>query len=386
MLEDTYGHTPYQKAFAQADVYGIGVDDERAARRLIRLGICGAGGVAQSKYLPAINRLRTIWEPVKVAAIAEPRQEHGEKVAAIYGCRWYTDWQAMLAQEELDGVLVTTPDPLHAEVGLACLERGLPAVVEKPITRSLVEAEQLCRKAETLGQLLMTVANKRYSPPYRRAKRLVSEGPLRNPALFVGKFNLGYDYVDLLESGTIHLFDLARFLMGEVRTVRTVGVDRYKRNQQGYPFDNAVCQFEFVSGAVGALTTSASALSFKPWERVELYGDHAWLAVEDQHQLLLYAGEEGPTQSWAPAVPNTLLFDEEFGGYMGLVENFCQAIRGAEAPVVTGWDGYRALELAVAAHLSMARGSTVIALPLEPASADAEYAAWLACHRRRLTA
>jgi len=381
MLEDTYGYTPFRKAFLQADVYGIGYDEERAARRRIRLAICGAGGVAQSKYLPAISRLRTIWEPVEVVAIAVRTRAQGEKVAAIYGCRWYADWRKMITEEELDGVLVTGPDELHAEMGITCLEAGLPVLVEKPITRSLVDSERLCRKAEERGLVLMTVANKRYSPPYRRAKRLVTEGPVSNPALLAGKFNLGYDYVDLLESGTIHLFDITRYLMGDVRTVRAVGVDRYGRNRRGYPLDNAVCQFEFTSGAVGTLYTSASALSLKPWERVEVYGDHAWLAVEDQCQLWLYDSEEGPARSWAPVVPNTLLFDEEFGGFMGLIENFCQAIRGLAKPLVTGWDGHRAYELDVAAHLSMARGGEVIPLPLEPASADAECARWLAAHR-----
>jgi len=168
--------------------------------------------------------------------------------------------------------------------------------------------------------------------------------------------------------------------------VRAVGVDKYKHNWQGYPVDNAVCQFEFMTGAVGTLYTSASALSLKPWERIEVYGDHAWFAVEDQHQLFVYESEEGPTQSWTPVIPNTLLFDEEFGGYMGLLENFCQAIRRSEPPVVTGWDGYHAYELSVAAHLSLARRGAVVHLPLDAPSADREYAQWLTTHRTGATA
>jgi predicted dehydrogenase len=141
--------------------------------------------------------------------------------------------------------------------------------------------------------------------------------------------------------------------------------------------DNAVVTFEFTSGAVGTLYTSSSALSLKPWERVEVYGDHAWLDVDDQYRLTLYDSEEGPAKSWTPIVPNTLLFDEEFGGFMGLIENFLQVIRGAELPLVTGWDGLRAFELLVAAELSLARGGEIIRLPLEPASADEEAYAWL---------
>jgi predicted dehydrogenase len=139
-----------------------------------------------------------------------------------------------------------------------------------------------------------------------------------------------------------------------------------------------VASFEFASGAVGTLYTSSSALSLKPWERVEVYGDHAWLDVDDQYRLTLYDSEEGPAKSWTPVVPNTLLFDEEFGGFMGLIENFLQAIRGAEAPLVTGWDGLRAYELLMACELSLARGGETVCLPLEPEAADAEAHAWLA--------
>jgi predicted dehydrogenase len=193
----------------------------------------------------------------------------------------------------------------------------------------------------------------------------------------MAKFNLGYNYVDLFESGTIHIFDITRFLMGEVATVRAVGLDRYHKNRRRFPVDNAICQLQFASGAVGAISTSSSALSFKPWERVEVYGDHAWLDVDDQSKLTLHDSETDGSRVWSPIVPNTLMFDEEFGGFMGLIENFLQCIRGAEKPIVSGWDGHRAYEVLVASEISLARGGEVVRLPLEPNEADEEAHAWL---------
>jgi predicted dehydrogenase len=376
MLEDTYGHTPTRKAFELGDVYGISYDEERASKQPIRLGIIGAGGVAQSKYFPAVARLRMIWEPVEIAAFAEPREDHARKVQAIYGGKWYTDYRQMLADENLDGVLVLGPDDLHAEHTLASLEASRHVLVEKPIARSLLDAEIICKAADERGLKLISVANKRYSPPYRRAKQAILNGALSNPAMFVGKFNLGYAYVDLFESGTIHLFDLARYFMGNIASVYAVGVNKYDKNQRKYPVDNTVISLEFTSGSVGALYTSASALNLKPWERVEIYGDHTWLAVEDQHELIIYDSEEGPTKSWKTVIPNTLLFDEEFGGYMSIIENFAQVIRGADQPLVTGWDGYHAFELLAAAQLSLIH-KTKIDLPLDPVTADQEIQAWL---------
>jgi predicted dehydrogenase len=380
MFDDTYGHTPIKKAFDLGDVYGVGFDEGRASRKKLKIGFIGAGPVVQSKHWPAIKRLQMIWEPVEVTAFALRTEVQAHKVEQVLGGCWYKDYREMLQNEQLDGVIVSSSDPVHAEHSIACIEKGIPVLVEKPITRSLADAIKLCRLADEKSVPLMTVSNKRYSPPYRRAKKLVVEGPVSNPAMFVGKFNLGYPYVDLFESGTIHLFDITRYLMGDIATVRCVGLDAYHKNKRRFPVDNAVAQFEFTSGAVGALYTSSSALSFKPWERVEVYGDYAWLDVDDQYKLTLHDSEVEGSKYWTPIIPNTLIFDEEFGGFMGLMENFFQVIRGVEKPLVTGWDGCRAYEALVASELSLARGGEVIKLPLDPEPVDREAHSWLKVH------
>jgi len=373
MTQDTYGHTPVHKMFDEGDVYGVRHDEERARRKPLRLGIIGAGGVVVSKYLPAIKRLQATWEPVELAAFARRDERAGRHIQETWGGRWYQDPASMLSREQLDAVIVASPNELHAEHASACIEKGLPTLVEKPFTHSLAAGERLCRLADARGVPLMCVANKRCSPPYRRARRFVAEGPVGSPAMFAGKFTLGYDYIlHLLEAGTIHMLDLARFFMGDVASLSAVAVDKYHRAPRA--FDNVMITLSFRSGSIGQVTSASTALSLKPWERVEVFGNKAWLAVEDQWELRLYESEEGACRSWTPTMPNTLLFDEEFGGFTGLIENFLQCIRGVEEPVVTGWDGLRACELAAATHLSLARRAGVT-LPLDPAGADAECAA-----------
>ena len=114
------------------------------------------------------------------------------------------------------------------------------------------------------------------------------------------------------------------------------------------------------------MTTSATALSFKPWERVEIFGRNAMLHVEDQFDLTLYDEETGPAKPWRPAIPNTLMFDESFGGYVGLLENVLDAVRGVDALRSTGRDAAAAIELIEAAKLSLASGGP-IDLPLASA-------------------
>lgn len=173
--------------FQQADVYRVAFDEERSARKPVRLAILGAGGVAQAKYLPALAQLRTRWEPVELVALStlDPRQ--GDKLARLWGVPAYGDSSTLLRDHAPDAVVVTSSDEAHGELSLAALEAGADVLVEKPIARSLAEAAGVCRAAEAAGRVLMTTCNKRYSPPYAEAYRLLQVGAVSPPRLFDAK-------------------------------------------------------------------------------------------------------------------------------------------------------------------------------------------------------
>jgi predicted dehydrogenase len=279
----------------------------------------------------------------------------------------------LLSEDKPDVVLVASPDRFHAEHAQDSLEAGAAALVEKPFCTSLVEAERLCRLSAEIGAPIMPVANLRFSPPFRRARQLVESLPaFSGEAVILGKMHLGYDYVDLLEGATVHLFDLVRSLRGDAGEVTARGLGRAEGRHR-YPCQQAVISLDFGRAGTAQLFTSANALSLKPWLRVEVHGQGTWLVVDDVFELVLYDSETGAAKVWKPVLANTLLFDEEFGGYLPQLEHFLQVVRGDEEPTVTPMDGYRAVELITAAHLAMARGNTV-PLPLDAASADAELA------------
>lgn len=371
--DDVYGHTPLDKMFAGADVYGIGFDQRRADRRPLRFAIIGAGGVAQSKWLPALARLRTLWDPVELVAVADPDEVQGRRIERVHGCRWYRDHRQLLSEDKPDVVLVASPDRFHAEHAQDSLEAGAAALVEKPFCTSLVEAERLCRLSAEIGAPIMPVANLRFSPPFRRARQLVESLPaFSGEAVILGKMHLGYDYVDLLEGATVHLFDLVRSLRGDAGEVTARGLG-HAEGRHRYPCQQAVISLDFGRAGTAQLFTSANALSLKPWLRVEVHGQGTWLVVDDVFELVLYDSETGPAKVWKPVLANTLLFDEEFGGYLPQLEHFLQVVRGEEQSSVTPMDGYRAVELITATHLAMASGEAV-PLPLDANEADAELA------------
>ena len=377
MSKETFDDHGYKKTFDPGDVYGIGFDKKRSSQKKIKLGIIGVGGISQSKHIPAINLLITKWEQIELAAISEINKEQGRKISQMYNCKLYYKYTDMIESENLDGVIISTPYFYHFEPAFYCLNAGVNVLLEKPFTLLLSEGKKLCDLAKEKDLILMAVSQKRFSPAYRKAYQMVKNGVLKDPALFSGKFNHGFgDEEEGLhfEDATIHLFDLARFFMGDISEVYAIGVNKYKKTK--YSIDYAIINLKFSSGSVGNIYTTHKALSLKPWERIEIYGKNTWIAIEDQSKIILYEDEEGPAKTWEPFMANTLTFDEEIGGFMGLIENFVQAIRGREKPLVTGPDGFKAYEISVASHLSLKRKKEV-SLPLDIDEVEEELKEWL---------
>lgn len=358
-----FGHTAYDTAFGKADVYGVRVDPARAAKRPLRIGIAGTGGVAQAKWIPAIRRLQTMGEPIEIVGVADPDETARRKVARLCGSAAFDRVTTLLDETRPDLLLVLTADAGHVPAALAGIERDVAVLVEKPLARSATEARALAERATERGVLLGAVANKRFSPPYAMAKALVDQGGLRSsPRIFTGKFTLGYPYVDLLEGGTVHLIDLMLWFMGPVASLSARAI-----RSADDALESAVVSLRFASGAIGTLMTSRAGLSFKPWERVEIFGANAFLVVDDQLTTTLFDEETGPAKSWSPVIPNTLLFDETFGGYTGLLENMLDAVRGLVPLAATGADGAAAVEIIEAVHRAAETGAEIEILSQGPA-------------------
>jgi predicted dehydrogenase len=350
-----YGHTGLDAAFERGDVYDVGHMPGRAAKRPLQVAIAGCGGVAQAKWIPAIRRLQTIGEPVTILGIVDPVTETRRKVGALCAAPAFESLTALLAFAMPDLVVVAAADAAHTPLAEEAIAAGIACLVEKPLARDHAVARRLVGLAEARGTLLAAVANKRFSPPYALAKNLIEGGHLKSPPrLFTGKFTLGYPDVDLLEAGTVHLLDLLLWFMGPADRLHARAVHVPDGRLQ-----SVIASLAFRSGAIGTLMTSAAGLSFKPWERVEVFGANAFLVVDDQYELALYDDEAGPAKIWRPAVPNTLMFDESFGGYAGLLENLLDAIRGLETLASPARDGAAAIGLIEAIRRSLARQADI---------------------------
>ena len=141
----------------------------------IRMGIIGVGWFALGAHWPRLkddNR-------VKVTAICRRNEKLLAKAASITGVEnTYIDWREMLDKENLDAVLITTPNNYHAEPAIAVLEKGLHVLVEKPMALTIKDAEAVIDAANNSEGHLMVAYNKRCSSEWRKVKNALEDNAI----------------------------------------------------------------------------------------------------------------------------------------------------------------------------------------------------------------
>jgi predicted dehydrogenase len=235
----------------------------QTARR-IRIGIVGTG----HRGWAHINVIRSGGLEIDIIALADPTPEFLDKAASLAGAgvKTYSDYRKMLAEvKDLDGVLVVTPNFLHAEVTVAALERGLHVLCEKPMATSVADANRMIAAAEKNGKILQIGQQMRYTPLFEKMAALVKEGAIgavqfASGNLFRGDWNpLSWRYQgkvwrfsaaatgsSLLEDG-IHELDVLHWLVsGKVARVFATGGNNVLKDRD--TIDHAALAIEYENG------------------------------------------------------------------------------------------------------------------------------------------
>jgi len=144
--------------------------------RAVRVGVIGAGGVANAAHIPGYKELGG---QVELVAVADVSREAAERTARQHGfARIYESYEEMLRQEELDCVSVCTPNRYHAPAVLAALGAGVHVLCEKPPAITVEEAVRMKEAAERSGKILAFGFHFRFHPEVAAAKRFAEEGAL----------------------------------------------------------------------------------------------------------------------------------------------------------------------------------------------------------------
>ena len=317
-----------------AHYYGADVKRLRAA--VIGVGYLGKYHAQKYAALP----------DVELVAVVDENLPRAQEAAREHGCRAVADFHAILGATDIVSIVVPTEQ--HHAVARACLEAGAHILVEKPVTRTLEEAEDLIRLAAAQGRIFQVGHVERFNPAV-----LALQEVLRDP-LFIESYRLasfkprGTD-VDVVLDLMIHDIDIILNLVrSEIKDVRPIG----------YPVltdevDIGHARLEFANGCVANVT--ASRVSDKALRKVRVFQPDAYLSIDLHNpkfvcwRRLRDGAGAARLASEEKAFPPTDLLLEE-------IRAFVAAVRGGTAPVVSGSDGKRALEVAL--RISAGMGQT----------------------------
>ncbi len=301
---------------------------------------------------------------VHVRVVADTGLAKAENGAALVRAERATDdIGAAIGASDVDAVLIATPTGTHAELIEQCVRAGKPVWCEKPVGLTLADTQRVLRTVERSNIPVMIGFMRRFDPGYAAAKRAIDAGDVGRverfraiscdftpPALAFIKTSGGI-FVDM----SVHDFDLARFLVGDVAEVSAWGgalID------PGYAevgdVDTAVAMLRFANGALGVLEASRRTT----WGydiRTEVAGSRAKLVIEaPQKTPLLTSRNLGYAGTHYESFP-----DRFEAAYRAELAYFFACLRASALPEPGVRDALESLRVALAATRSLKEGRPV---------------------------
>ncbi len=301
-------------------------------------------------------------ERVEIRGVADVQKERADALASALHARAYARLEDLVS-DGIDALYVTTPNTRHLEPVVAALDAGVHVFSEKPMATSLTEASAILEKVRQSGRVYQIGFNRRFAPVYKHVRELVAGGAFV-PRLGHIKMNRGElkspPWVSdtsitggFLYESTIHLLDMCRFLLGEMDTVECVG-----RSNVYQELDAFAAVLRFKAGAIACLSSCAHSTWAFPFERIELFGEHAQIVTEEMERV-----------SYSPGLGQAIVVKDHFHlpfqekwGYVEEDRLFIGAALGENPPAVSADEGYRAVQLVEACYES-ARSCRPVALP-----------------------
>lgn len=317
----------------------------------IKVGIIGAG------YIGGVHaNVLARDERVVISAVYDIDRARADRLAKTVGAVTADDAEQLITAVE--AVYITTPNTKHTELALAAIEADKHVFCEKPMATTLTDARAILDRASASARVFQVGHNRRFAPVYTALKQMVgnvephsvqvkmNRGELINPS-WVGDPRITGGF--LFET-TIHMFDMLRFLFGEVKQMDAAG------SSHEYPeVDDFSVLLGFESGIHATLASSADASWLFPFERVEVYCHHATIATREMESITVSEGLDGKHTT----ASMQQLSKEEKWGYAQEDRAFVDAIVEGSPPAVTALDGFKSVELVDACYRAVRSGRRV---------------------------
>ncbi len=338
-----------------------------------KIALIGAGAIGKT-HVEVLQRSTD----AALMALVDPSPA-ARLLAEAVGVPWFANYHQMLESNKPDGVIVATPNATHAEVGVCCMELGIPVLIEKPIADTLAAAQRLVDASNRSGLPLLVGHHRRHNPIMRRARALLDSGCLGKPvtATVMANFLKPDSYFDITwrrEAGggpvlinMIHEIDAMRFLFGEIASVQAMSSNAIR---QFSVEDTAAVILRFRNGALGTISVCDTATG--PWNWDLCAGESAHYPRQNENSHFL-SGTDGSLtlpgldiwsyreqRGWHDRLTQERSTPHQGNPYEAQMRHFVAMIDGSEAPLCSASDGMRTLAATLAVHQAAASGLTIM--------------------------
>jgi predicted dehydrogenase len=323
----------------------------------LRVGLIGAGGIAQTHYKGYVAA------GARIMGFAEPVEATRTRRAAEWGVPGYASVEELLERADIEAVSVCTPNSSHAPATIAAAESGKHVLCEKPLSLNLEECSSMIQAAKNAGVVLQTGHHLRANWYVRKAKELIESGAigrvcfvrLRQAHDWGGNKTVSPNFATyeragggtLLDNGC-HMMDLARNLAGNVKSLfartATLGFDIEVE-------DVGVVNLEFESGAIGSVEAAWTATGWE--EGFWVYGTDGALECTNRlgKRRLRFANRLSTGTDWTK-LDETIFDVQDEGGHGEEINSFIRSIRLGEPVICTGEDGLESVRLVLSSYES----------------------------------
>jgi predicted dehydrogenase len=264
----------------------------------IKLGLIGTGIAANDLYLPHFAKLRARFD---FAACCNRRKAKAQAFAKKAGIpRVYDNYQEMLAEPDIDAVMISLPIALNAKVVLAALKAGKHVLCEKPIARDSREGAFLAKAAARYKKVFMVGENYYFAPHIIQARRWVKQGRIGKVRLFEGRqvSRLTHDnkYFQtrwrqkpnhvggFIVDGGVHVANIAREILGMPLSVKS---HKALNDKALVPHDSLAASLRFKNGALGVWLSAFSTPDSEGHPMIRLLGEKGAIEIYWGQSLLI---------------------------------------------------------------------------------------------------
>lgn len=352
--------------------------------KIFNVAVIGCGRISYKGIEAIVNNKDTMkliatCDPVEEKAIAK-KDEYLEKLGAKEEVNTYKDYKEMLEKENIDIAYIATESGYHPKIAMDCMNKGIHVIVEKPMALSMKDANAMIECAKNNKVKLCVSHQNRFNAAIQKLRKVVEAGKfgkmVNGTARILWNRNMGY-YEQApwrgtyeLDGGTlmnqcIHNIDLLQWMMNsEVDTVYA-NCGTYLRDIEAEDFGAIMLRFK--NGSVGVIEGSACVYPKNLEETLSIFGEKAavcigGLAVNKIETWRIEGAEETEEEVLAQQEGDP---DNVYGfGHTLLFKDVVDAIINDRAPLVSGEEAKKPLEIILAAYKSSATGMPV-KLPLE---------------------